>query len=223
MRRFLAGIPDGTSLDLDIICHSRGGLVSRMLSEKQGDFSLGSRRLRVGKVVFVGAPNAGTGLADPAHVGEVLDVFTNLLNFLPDNGVTDVMTMLIGVLKQCAVGAMGGLEGLQSMRPDGEFAKWMNTGARAGDTRYYALAANVTPVDPGLRHFFVARGLNKLLNGPNDFVVPTRGVFAENGSGFFPIEDKLVLEGDEAVSHTKYFDNRAVQEQIMKWLGNGAG
>jgi hypothetical protein len=222
VRRFLAQIPDGTSLDVDIVCHSRGGLVSRMLSEKQGEFSLGSRHLRVGKVVFVGAPNAGTSLADPAHLGDVLDVFTNLLNFLPDNGVTDVMTMVIGVLKQCAVGAMGGLEGLQSMRPDGEFENWMNAGARTGDTRYYALAANVTPVDPGLRHFVVARGLNKLLKGPNDFVVPTEGVFAENGSGFFPIVDKLVLEGDEAVSHTKYFEHKAVQEKILEWLGSGA-
>jgi hypothetical protein len=222
VRRFLAQIPDGSSLDLDIICHSRGGLVSRMLSEKQGEFSLGSRRLRVGKVVFVGAPNAGTSLADPARLGDVLDVFTNLLNFLPDNGVTDVMTMLIGVLKQCAVGAMGGLDGLQSMRPDGEFETWMNAGARTGDTRYYALAANVTPADPGLRHFVVARGLNKLLKGPNDFVVPTEGVFAENGSGFFPIVDKLVLEGDEAVSHTKYFEHKAVQEKILEWLGTGA-
>lgn len=222
VRRFLAAVPEAASLDLDIICHSRGGLVSRMLSEKQSEFSLGSRKLRVGKVVFVGAPNAGTGLADPANLNNVLDVFTNLLNFLPDNGVTDVMTMIVSVLKQVATGAMAGLEGLQSMRPDGEFAKWMNTGARVGDTKYYALSANVTPKDPGLKHFVISRGLNKLIKGDNDFVVPTRGVFAENGSGFFPIEDKLVLEGDEAVSHTKYFENAAVQGKIMEWLGNAA-
>ncbi|MEO8637074.1 MAG: caspase family protein [Gemmatimonadales bacterium] len=222
VRRFLAAVPEAASLDVDIICHSRGGLVSRMLSEKQSEFSLGKRHLRVGKVVFVGAPNAGTGLADPANLGSVLDVFTNLLNFLPDNGVTDVMTMIMSVLKQVATGAMGGLEGLQSMRPDGEFAKWMNTGTRAGDTRYYALAANVTPKDPGLRHFVLSRGLNKLMKGENDLVVPTRGVFAENGSGFFPIEEKLVLEGDEAVSHTKYFESAAVQHQILEWLGQSA-
>ncbi|MDZ4862706.1 MAG: caspase family protein [Gemmatimonadota bacterium] len=222
VRRFLAAVPEAASLDLDIICHSRGGLVSRMLSEKQSEFSLGSRKLRVGKVVFVGAPNAGTGLADPANLNNVLDVFTNLLNFLPDNGVTEVMTMIVSVLKQVATGAMAGLEGLQSMRPDGDFAKWMNTGARVGDTKYYALAANVTPKDPGLRHFVVSRGLNMLIKGDNDLVVPTQGVFAENGSGFFPIEEKLVLEGDEAVSHTKYFENAAVQGKIMEWLGSGA-
>ena len=219
VKRFLAQVPDGTSLDVDILCHSRGGLVSRVLSEKQGELSLGSRRVRVGKVVFVGAPNAGTGLADPSHVGDVIDVFTNLLNFVPSLGVTDVLTMLIGVIKQAAIGAMGGLEGLTSMRPGGEFSKWINAGARTGDTRYYALASNVTPADPGLQHFVMSRGLNKLLNGTNDFVVPTEGVFAENGSGFFPIADKLVLEGDEAVSHTKYFADATARAKILEWLG----
>lgn len=219
VKQFLAQMPDGTSLDVDILCHSRGGLVSRVLSEKQGELSLSSRSVRVGKVVFVGAPNAGTGLADPSHVGDVIDVFTNLLNFVPSLGVTDVLTMLIGVIKQAAVGAMGGLDGLTSMRPDGEFSKWINAGARTGDTRYYALAANVTPADPGLQHFVMSRGLNKLLNGTNDFVVPTLGVFAGNGSGFFPIADKLVLEGDEAVSHTKYFSNATARAKILEWLG----
>jgi hypothetical protein len=209
-RRFLAQAPEGASLDFDIICHSRGGLVSRMLSEKQGELSLGSRQLRVGKVVFVGAPNAGTSLADPQHMDRVLDVFTNLLNFFPDVGVP-TCDVILGVLKQVAVGALAGLDGLQAMSPGGEFAKWMNAGPRIGDTRYYAVAANVTPADPGLRHFALTRGLQKVLKGANDLVVPTQGVFAENGSGFFPIEDTLVLEGTEAVSHTKYFDDAAVR------------
>ncbi|MES2304990.1 MAG: caspase family protein [Gemmatimonadota bacterium] len=219
VRRLLAQIPEGTSLDLDIICHSRGGLVSRILSEKQGELSMGKRQFKVGKVVFVGAPNAGTGLADPKHLSDVIDVFTNLLSFVPSAGVTDTLTMIMGVIKQLAVGAMKGLDGLESMKPDGEFAKWINAGARAGDTRYYALAANVTPKDPGLKHFVMARGLNKLINGDNDLVVPTAGVWDTNGSGFFPIADKLVLEGDEAVSHTKFFADPTARKQILEWLG----
>ena len=55
-------------------------------------------------------------------MGTVLDVFTNLMNFLPDNGVTDVMTMIVEAAKLVAVGAIGGLDGLRSMRPGGEFA-----------------------------------------------------------------------------------------------------
>lgn len=219
VRRLLAQVPDGTSLDFDILCHSRGGLVSRTLSEKQGELSMGKRTFRVGKVIFVGAPNAGTGLADPKHVGDAIDLFTNLLSFVPGAGVTDVLTMIMGVLKQLAVGAMAGLEGLESMRPDGDFTKWINAGERSGNTRYYALASNVTPSDPGLKHFVMARGLNKLINGNNDFVVPTQGVWDQNGSPFFPIADKLLLEGNESVSHTKFFSDSRARDQILAWLG----
>lgn len=214
----LSQVPEGASLDLDIVCHSRGGLVSRLLSERQSAFSLGGRRLRVGKVVLVGVPNAGTALADPEHVATVLDVFTNLMNFLPDNGVTDVMTMILEAAKLVAVGAVGGLPGLKVMRPAGDFAAWLNTGDRVGDTRYFAVASNVTPTEPGLRHLAVSRGLAALLKGGNDMVVPHDGVFAANGSSYFPIADRLELTGEAAVAHTKYFGEARVRDQVLAWL-----
>jgi hypothetical protein len=218
VRWFLSQVPEGTDLRLDIVSHSRGGLVSRLLSEKQGEFSLGSRRLRVGRVVMVGSPSAGTALADPEHMGTVLDVFTNLLNVIPDNGIVEVLTMIVEIAKQVAVGALGGLTGLQSMRPDGEFTRWLNAGVRTGDTKYFAVASNVTPTEPGLRHFALSRGLNRILKGANDFVVPTEGVFAANGSGFFPVDERLVLEGVEAVAHTAYFADARVRDRIFAWL-----
>ena len=128
------------------------------------------------------------------------------------------MTMVVEVAKQVAIGVLTGLDGLQSMRPNGDFARWLNTGDRVGDTQYFAVASNVTPADPGLRHFALSQGLNRVLNGPNDFVVPTDGVFAANGSGFFPITDRLVLEGAHAAAHTKYFDDPRVRRRILEWL-----
>ncbi|HUU33422.1 MAG TPA: hypothetical protein VMW48_05125, partial [Vicinamibacterales bacterium] len=211
-------MPDDVDLTLDIVCHSRGGLVSRVLSEKQAELSLGSRRVRVGKVVLVGVPNAGTALADPEHVSTVLDVFTNLMNFLPDNGVTDVMTMVVEAAKMMAVGALGGLDGLRAMRPGGEFATWLNAGARGGGTSYYAVASNVTPTEPGLRHFAVSRGLNAVLHGANDFVVPADGVFAANGSDYFPVDERLVLDGADAAPHTRYFADSRVRAKVLGWL-----
>ncbi|HUF71001.1 MAG TPA: caspase family protein, partial [Longimicrobiales bacterium] len=150
---FLEQLPPDTSLDLDIICHSRGGLVSRVLTEKQSEFSLGSRRLKVGKVIFVGTPNAGTVLADSKHIGDLIDTFTNLANFVPDVGVSDIIAGVIAVAKQLAVGAFGGLPGLQAMVPDGKFAADLNAGDRTGDTRYFALASDYSPGEPGLSAF----------------------------------------------------------------------
>jgi hypothetical protein len=68
-----------------------------------------------------------------------------------DAGVSDVLSGIVTVAKQLAVGALGGLKGLQSMRPGGELPTWLNTGPRAGDTRDFALTSDCTPGEPGLR------------------------------------------------------------------------
>jgi hypothetical protein len=151
-------------------------------------------------------------------MGDLVDVVTNVMDALPDNGVTDVLAMVIGVVKQLAVGTLAGLDGLQSMDPEGTFTQWMNAGARSSATKYYAIASNATPSEPGLRRLLATKGLNRLMAGTNDLVVPTDGVFKDNGSGFFPIEEKLVLEGGDGISHTKYFENDRVRRQMLDWL-----
>jgi hypothetical protein len=104
------------------------------------------------------------------------------------------------------------------MRPGGDYASWLNAGARTGDTRYFAVASDVSPSEPGLRHLVLTHGLDRLLRGANDYVVPADSVFAANGSGYFPIADRLVLEGAGAVAHTKYFAEPQVRRRIFEWL-----
>jgi hypothetical protein len=217
VRWLVSQMPDDADLTLDIVCHSRGGLVSRVLSEKQGELSLGGRRIRVGKVVLVGVPNAGTPLADPAHVTTLLDAFTNVVNFLPDELGTPVLTMLVEFAKLAAIGALDNLAGLKAMLPGGDFMRWINT-AGAGDARYFAVASDVVPTDPGLRHFVRSRALAALLKGGNDLVVPSEGTFAANGAPRFPVADPLLLRGEAAVSHTKYFADAGVRRQVLAWL-----
>lgn len=219
VRWFLDRVPDGAALDLDVVCHSRGGLVSRMLAEKQSEFSLGSRQLRVGKVVFVASPNAGTHLADAEHMGSLVDTYTNLLNFIPDNPVTDVLDGVVTVAKQLAVGALKGLEGLQSMRPDGDFQRRLNAANGRGDTRYFALGADFAPAEPGFKRWALERLTQSVFGGDNDLVVPTASVYEANGSGFFPIEDRHVFPAEDGVSHTAFFHHPAAQEKMLAWLG----
>ena len=106
------------TLDLDIVAHSRGGLVGRVMAEKQSELSLGSRTVNARKLVFVAAPNAGTILTDAKYLGDLIDTYTNLLNFLPDTGVVEVIEGVITVMKQLAVGTLKGLDGLQAMLPE---------------------------------------------------------------------------------------------------------
>ena len=216
--RLFQSVPEEVRLDVDIVCHSRGGLVSRVLAEQQGTFSLGSKGLRVGKVVFVASPNAGTALADRDHMGDLLDTFTNVLNFIPDNPVTDVLGGVVTVAKQLAVGAMGGLDGLMAMTPGGPFQQTLNRAGDGDGVHYFALGARYTPTDPGLRAFVTGRLLNKVFGADNDLVVPTESVYAANGSGRFPIEARHVFEAPDGVSHTSFFQHPAAQRKLLEWL-----
>jgi hypothetical protein len=219
-RRFLEELPEGTTLDLDIISHSRGGLVSRVLVEKQDALAVPGRRVRIGKCIFVGAPNGGTPLADPASLGRMVDVITNILTFIPVPYATEVLRILMAVLKQAAVGALTGLDGLTAMSPGGKLLPWLNDAAeRTGDTRYFAVAGDATPATPGLRRFIFGRGVAKLLGGPNDFVVPVASVWGKNGSIYFPIEDTLEIKGNESVSSVRYFEHAGARMKILEWLG----
>jgi len=54
-------------LDLDIICHSRGGLVSRVLAGELGRCPM-RPNIQVRRIIFAGTPNHGTDLADREHL-----------------------------------------------------------------------------------------------------------------------------------------------------------
>jgi hypothetical protein len=210
-------LPANLSLDLDIVCHSRGGLVSRVIAEEPDKLSLADRRLNIRRVVFVAAPNAGTVLADPARLGDLIDTYTNILNFFPDNGVTDTLETIITVVKQIAVGAAKGLEGLVSMKRDGPFLAELNRTPKV-DSQYFALASNYEPPEAGLKEYAKDLLLDKLFGADNDLIVPTNGVWEKNGAGQFPIETRQVFSGREGVQHGGFFRHAGVNQKLLEWL-----
>jgi hypothetical protein len=214
----VAQIPDATNLELDIICHSRGGLVSRLLSEQAATFALGQRRINVAKVVFLATPNAGTALADAEHLGKYVDAVTNVLNLFPDVGVTDVLEAVITVVKQLAVGAVGGLDGLTSMLPGGPFLTKLNAAPRTS-AQYYALAANYEPRSgAGLRSHADDLVRDLIFKGDNDLVVPTAGVYEVDGSANFPIAERHVFGQADGLAHSSFARNAAALGHIRRWL-----
>jgi pimeloyl-ACP methyl ester carboxylesterase len=212
-------LPERARLDVDVVAHSRGGLLARVLAEKAGDLSTGGREIRVGRLVLVGTPNNGTMLADADRMGDLVDTYTSLLNFLPDNGVTEVLDAVITVTKLLAVGVTKGLDGLQAMVPGGPFlADWLNTGDAAADARYHAVTSNFEPVQRGLKDFARDRLTDGIFGAENDLVVPTEGVFAANGCAHFPVADPLVLDARAGVGHNRYFADPAVHAKLKEWL-----
>jgi len=61
--------------------------------------------------------------------------------------------------------------------------------------------------------------MDKVFKGaPNDLVVPTEGVFAANGSGYFPIEGQVVFDAADGVAHTGFFQYPRTTTQMDTWL-----
>ncbi|MGW8368192.1 MAG: esterase/lipase family protein [Gammaproteobacteria bacterium] len=218
---FVRNLPDDIDLTVDIVCHSRGGHVSRILSERQARLPMQNRKLNVRKIVFVASPNGGTTLADADYMGDFVDAHTNILSLLPDNAITDTLEVIITVLKQLAVGALKGLDGLQSMKPEGAYLRdVLNQPGSPASSDYYAIASDFEPTTDSFGPWAKDRLLDKIFQQRNDLVVPTSSVYAENGSAMFPIRADRLLELGEAdgAHHGSFFRNPRAVGKLGEWL-----
>jgi hypothetical protein len=217
-------LPDGVEMTMDVIAHSRGGLVARAMA---GEPSGALPGITVRKAVLVGTPNHGTALASPDHMMELLDRTTTLLNVIPPGPasvVTEVLEAVITAVKVLGHAALKGLPGLASMDPGGEFLTRFNAGASTGAT-YYAVAADFEP-GGGLRS--LARQARNLVmdrvfeDAANDLVVPTAGVFEGSTDPGFPIPPERRLQFDRAtgIDHGGYFDRPEVASKLREWLAS---
>lgn len=215
-----ANLPADATLQLDVVAHSRGGLVARELITHSDEFGLAGR-LQVRKLVMIGVPNAGTVLAQSVHWKHYIDRMTNILQFVPDNPVTDTMDAVLTLLKHVVVGASQGLDGIRAMDPTGDYlASRLNGPGLTHGVALYAVASDYEPPkgSPLLR---VARDtVADLVFGSvhNDLVVPTDGVFTVPGAYGFPVAERLVLPSGAGVDHSGYWASAAFAAQILLWL-----
>ena len=212
---FLAGlVPDGAALEVDLVTHSRGGLVGREIAG-----SSGAGALTVTGLVMVASPNAGTVLADREHLSDLLDRITDLAQFVPDNGVTETIGLVLAVLKQLAVGAVGGLDGIMAMNPSEDYLENLNA-RPAPDAVLRAVAADYEP-PRGAPLARVARdGATDLVFKAvdNDLVVPTGGCWDVEDAPGFPVDERLVLDQSRSVDHNSYFRQPEVSVKLLEWL-----
>ena len=216
---FLSEIPSGTKLDVDIVCHSRGGLVAREIA------ALGALNgsVTVRQIVFVAATNAGTALASDDHMVDMIDRFTTVAKFIPEGTAKRVVDAVVLVVKVLAHALLHDLEGLRAMNPDGPFVQGIDV-AGGPDVEYYAMASNYEP-KAGTPFFSISRGedlvVDKVFDDvANDLVVPRDGVFAKNGATGFPIASGRVMtfEPAEAVIHTEFFGQERTNAKLLEWL-----
>jgi hypothetical protein len=141
-RELLAMIPDDLQLSVDLVAHSRGGLVIRSLVELL-DWE---PKLRPIRLITAGSPHAGTRLANPEQWDRLVSMVMTLGSWLASagGGAIWVPKLLEFVLKAAAQGIFS-LPGLAAMIPGGEFTQRLNAPAAPGmddRVRYAAITSS---------------------------------------------------------------------------------
>ncbi len=187
-------------LSVDVIAHSRGGLVARALVEL-------CKFKAARQVVFVGTPNRGTGLADPANWGNAADLLVNLLHVDPSGVYGRLSGFLAQVLARGAARhVLEHAPGLMAQNPratkPSDFLGQL-TGTPPDGVTYSAVAANYDPGDE-LNVFQLLRKAKDLaadtfFGVANDLVVDTASGWALSGApsegrfGVYLPRDRLLV------------------------------
>src|SRR5450631_1167151 len=211
------GLPNAGTLDVDIVCHSRGGLVSRAIAAAAKG---GKLPLRVGKLVMVGAPNRGTPLTDAEHWKDFIDRYTNLLVTLPDGALTVALEGVLCLVKILGGGAVEGLPGLAAMHTDGEMLAALKKEA-LGDVRLYAIAADFSPDQKStlaMLRRWRKDAVDAFFDETNVLVVPTKGFHDLTDTEGFPLPDERVHEFSGAVNHLNFFQHQEVRGRLAALL-----
>ncbi|MEP7764213.1 hypothetical protein [Sanguibacter sp. 25GB23B1] len=219
-----ARMPDGMSVEVDVVSHSRGGLVSRVLAgELDGGAAPG---LSVRRAVFVATPNHGTALADADHMIAFIDRYTSILNLAPPGPlqvVSEILEAIVTIVKIIGSAALHGLEGLMAMDPRGDLIERLDRGRRP-TADYYAIAADYRPT--GALLSLVAGGvanavIDRVFGGTaNDLVVPTLGV-SQGSTAPAPLvagNRAFTFPDSAGVLHTSFFGAPETTAQLLSWL-----
>ncbi|MCP4143156.1 MAG: hypothetical protein GY755_23190 [Chloroflexi bacterium] len=224
----------------DIICHSRGGPVSRSLRElsedqlKAGflrDAERGNYEERlvewgkqwhipdgvkvvVDRIIFAGSTNNGTTLAKKGHLKKYVELMLTLANLLPD-GVDITVDILLTVAKTLVGDMLPVMPGLDDQSPESKMLSELKQAPSLYDA---GLVANF---EPGKTLQAIADEiLDKIfLNVENDIVVPAKSV-SEWQYGNAIKDDMLLYFGKERGAwHSSLFSQEESSGFILEKLG----
>jgi len=228
--------------DLDIIAHSRGGLVTRWFLEV-----LGPPKLKTVRVVLVGSPLGGTSLAAPRHLRNALSAvssFASAVSHVSDalSAVATPWLAVPAMIVQVASSVVGKTANIFSSLPIFDAVISMIPGlsgqARIGGNaelerlnempgrfvpRYFGVTSNFEPTDPGWA-FWKRLRLSHMANAAadgvfekdNDMVVDTDSMSMLGKHQKFAAAHDYGTNPD--IHHLNYFVNPMTTTKIQGWL-----
>jgi hypothetical protein len=215
----LQRLPANADWEVDILCHSRGGLVVRaMLSEGIADIARAraGRIGKVGKVIFVAAANQGSQLAQPDEIQQFLNVAALLASFSGGMG----LDVVIGMARM--VVSLGfGRPGVQALAAGSPLIALLDrSDSLLNDANSYYARANFDYGDSVLEHAGALLS-RALMDGANDMVVPYAGVLLPQAA---PDATHMLSFGSAGqrqnqVWHTEFFQQAATRDFLLQNLG----
>ncbi|WP_332643155.1 DUF7379 domain-containing protein [Aeromicrobium sp.] len=193
---------------VDVLCHSRGGLVARLVAGEQTTKVAASVTAR--QIVFAGTPNSGTVLVEPDNLEHLINRFVNLLRWIPPGPWSAAKLDVEGFLhlvKFIGMNIEEGLPGLVYMSE--ENMKIHNKDFTVTGSRH-AIGANFEPTDMAKRLLDTAEDRLVFANVDNDVAVPT----AQVNVG----EEPPVTTDRGDTWHGTYFKDPQVRAQLLEWL-----
>ena len=222
----LARLFERTTVPVDVVAHSRGGLVVRWWLETFAGAERGDRR-----AVLVGCPLHGTSLAAPPRLRASLSLLTNFGRALQLAGqsatafapffavpvaLLKVATSITSLtaktpLVDAAVAMVPGLSGQSRVSNNFELDR-LRSGTPIAGLEYFVVQSNFEPDRPGWafwRHFRKAnladRGADFLFEDANDLVVDTASMSAFRDDPF-PADHIHDFGTNPVVHHVNYFE-----------------
>jgi len=203
----------------DIVCHSRGALVTRaMLEHSDLEDRRRSRFSAVGKAIFVAGACQGSQLASIANINRLLNIYSAIgsIPVLGSAGV--VLKVIVGVLRVLAHGAaqLPSLDALSSDLAKNTFLQALNNDLMTPTGEIVVVHANYDPSQGPLAGF-LDLNVDVIFGAANDMVVPYTGAevfdkWQQVGTNF---RYGTASATQAVVMHTNFFFQPGVQQLLQ--------
>lgn len=206
----------------DIVCHSRGALVTRaMLEHPSLALRRQSRFAAVGKAIFVAGANQGSQLGSLRHLNRLLNIYS-AVGSIPALGAAGVvLKVIVGVLRVLAHGVtnLPSVEALSSDLQKNQFLRELNTELMTPTGEIVVIHANYDP-SKGPLAGFLDLNVDQIFGVANDMVVPYTGaeVFDKWQQVAANFHYGTAGETQAEVMHTNFFYQKGVQDLLRQEL-----